>query len=985
MMKPISLFLFFICICPNICMAGSADYSSWFQDIKGENSGHTVANFLSLPSSAAELGGSGVSSCGVMDATDACFFTANTALFDRQKFAVTHLEWLLGLRKEFIAACFPFEDVGTAGIFSQVFTPGSFDNARDIDQNVSKPSMVDYSLGLSFARSFFDQMLAAGVAVSYVESRLDNTVGRTVSASGDVNVTPALWLRAHLFAGNVSPGISYTSNVPEPLPLQAGCAVSINPLAFQEELSAIIEPKIGIGVKKIADEPLLAGAGLQAKLFKFLTVRTGYEYSMGTGLGANGLSAGIGLEQKNYGVDFGWRDQSKDFGSVWSASLKMQLKEMVPKKAGDYYRVAEQFFNSGNFGQSLRFAKKALELDPNLWKAHTLISTINAIERRENGLEMAIIYTGNTKGQFVPITLPEGTMGGLARQATVIRKLRAQFPLALVLDAGNCVTQTSHKDKGELADAYFDDLAYDAITVGKGEMDFGLSIIFTKDKKSKTHYICSNIQSTYATDIITKKVLTAGPYSFYVMAVVGPAMPGRKEDRDKLQPPVDEITTALSKSAAKSATLRILIVNDSWENITALARSLPQVDIILCGAIKQRFETPMKIGSALVLSPGDLGCSVGRLVLRFNRDKKLVSCDNHCIPLTGEIPPDPDIENKLRSIIAGMDFQEYATSQNVLKSGKLDGVFAFLSNRDTTTGIFLKIIDKQTEFCLVKGKGNCGRPVVTFSGGKIAYLEKDSAAACPALRLMDMGGVNKHTVPFNGCASEACFSPDGKWLYFAGRTDSTTNDIYRMKPEGSAISPVITWKNSSEGRMAFSPDGRYLVFCSNGNGKNQLFLTDSTGQKPICITEGNGDNTAPGFSPSGASIAFLSNKTSFGGSYDLWLYDCAAGKASQITFRSKVKDYCWLDDSKAIVYSAGDTLCALYTLTIATNTATVLIMRDSTKNYCETHPQIMEYKNTSKIIYTREYKNGDRKIFWVNTNGTGDQRIVNSKGQDWLE
>ena len=984
-MKPIGLFLFFVCLCPNILFAGSAGYTSWFEDIKGENSGHTVADFLSLPSSAAELGGSSASSCGVMDATDACFFTSNTALFDRQKFAVTHLEWLLGLRKEFVAACFPFEDVGTAGVFSQVFTPGSFDNARDIDQNVSNPSLVDYSLGLSFARSFLDHTLSGGIAVSYVESRLDDIVGRTVSGSGDVTVMPTLWLRAHAYVGNISPGLSYTSNIPEALPLQAGCAVSISPLAFHEELSAAIEPKIGIGLKKIADEPLLIGAGLQATLFKFLIVRTGYDYSVGAGPGAAGLSAGVGLEQQNYGFDFGWRDQSQDFGSVWSASIKMQLKEMVPKKAADYYRIAEQFYTSGNFGQSLRFAKKTLDLDPNFWKAHALISTINAIQRRENGLEMAVIYTGNTKGQFVPIALPEGTMGGLARQATVIRQLRAQFPLALVIDAGNCITQNSHKDKAKLADEYFDELAYDATTIGKGEIDFGLSNIFTKDKKSRTQYLCSNIPGAYATDIITKKVLNVGPYSFFIMAVVGPTMPARKEDRENLEPPVDAIASALMKSAAKNATLRILIVNDSWENIASLARSLPLIDIILCGNIRQKYEAPMKIGGTLVLSPGDLGCAVGKLVLRFNGDRKLVSCDNHCIPLTGEIPPDPAVENKLRSIIADIDVQEYAASASVLKKGSLDGVFPFLSNRDTTTGIFLKIIDKQTEFQLTKGKVACVRPVASFQGGKIAYFEKDADTACPVLRIMDLSGVNKRTVPFNGCATEACFSPDGKWLYFAGHTDSATDDIYRTRSEGSAVSPVIAWKNSSEGRMGFSPDGKYMVFCSNGNGKNQLFLTDSIGQKPICITEGNGDNTTPGFSPSGNYCAFLSNKTSFGGSYDLWLYDCAEGKASQITYRSKVKDYCWLDDSKTIVYSAGDTLCALYALNVVTNAAALLIARDSTKNYSETHPQTIAYENTWKIIYTREYTNGGRKIFWVNADGTVDQRIVNSKGQDWLE
>jgi Tol biopolymer transport system component len=984
-MNYIRLSALVFCLFPAMLFSGLSDYSSWLSDINGQNSGHTVAGFLSLPSSAGELGTGSAAFCGMMDATDACFYTANTALFNRDKFSVTHLEWLMGLRKESIADCFPIEEVGTAGFFSQVFTPGQFSNARDIDEDPSNPSMVDYSIGLSFAKSFFEQHVAAGAAVSYVESRLDNSVGRTVSVNADVTVIPAPWLFGHFYAGNLSPGLSYsTGETKELLPLQVGCAFSMSPFAYEEALSAIIDPKINVGVKKTADEPLIIGAGLQGTLIKFLTLRTGYDYSLGNASGMAGLNAGVGIEEKTLSADFGWRYQSKDFGSVWSASIKMRLNELSRKTAEEQYRTAEQYFKTGSYRQSLRFAHKALDLDPNLWKAHTLISTIDALQRRESGLEMVVIYTGNTKGRFLPALSQDQSIGGLARQAAVIRHLRAQFPLAITIDAGNAVVGASPQNKESLADAYFGDLGYEAISLGKGELDFGLSKMFPKDKKTKTQYLCSNIRGTYGTDIISKKTIAVGPYTFFIMAVIGPSLPDESENAERLSPVIDELSAGLSKSAAKNATLRILIVNDAWENITALARALPGIDIILCGNIKQKFETPMKAGTTAIISPGD-GESVGKLVLRFNRDKKLVSFDNHCIPLASDIAPDSGIESKLRAIMGNLDVQEFAAVESGFKKGHVDGVFAFLSDRGGAPGIFLKMIDKQAEYPLTGKNAACSKPVVSFSGGKIAYFENRVDTAYPAPRIMDISGVNKRTIAFNGRISDMRFSPDGKWLYFTGRTDSSSGDIYRIKPEASTFHPVISWKNSSETMGDFSPDGANMIFLSNGNGKNQLYLTDTLGERPICITEGNGDNIAPSFSPSGTYCAFLSNKTSFAGTYDVWLYDRAEGKAMQMTVQADVRNFCWLPDSKAIVYSGGKTRRSLYRLDIRTDSTVALIPGDSVKNYDETSPMTISYKSGVKIIYTQEYPGGDQKIFWVNPDGTANRRIISSKARDWLE
>ena len=320
-----------------------------------------------------------------------------------------------------------------------------------------------------------------------------------------------------------------------------------------------------------------------------------------------------------------------------------------------------------------------------MWKAHVLISTINARRRRESGEEMAVIYTANTAGQYLPASAAQGyTVGGLARMASVIARLRNEYPLRAVIDAGNFLTPASLPVKARIADWYFRQCKYDAVALGKNEFDFGLERMFDKKDPMNGDYCCTNGSGLPDGRIVRTKTISVKSYSLYVMAVVGPAQPHRPQDRALLAAPLSELTELLAKPAAKKAAVRVLIVNDSWERVGALARSLPEIDVILCGALNQKFEAPMKLGNAIALSPGYGGSCVGVLTLRFNGHKRPESADNHLYELTDDIPPDLAVAAKLRSAIetrrpAGPAALE--TAIGAMAKSSTEGVFAFMSNR----------------------------------------------------------------------------------------------------------------------------------------------------------------------------------------------------------------------------------------------------------------------------------------------------------------
>jgi hypothetical protein len=115
-----------------ICAIGAQTIDKdWFTDIFGENNAHTTCTFLSLPTSAGAMGTGCIASTGMLDATDVHSFSAATSLAENNQFALTHLEWYMGLRNEFAGATFPLFSIGTIGVFSQVFTAGSDQYAFD--------------------------------------------------------------------------------------------------------------------------------------------------------------------------------------------------------------------------------------------------------------------------------------------------------------------------------------------------------------------------------------------------------------------------------------------------------------------------------------------------------------------------------------------------------------------------------------------------------------------------------------------------------------------------------------------------------------------------------------------------------------------------------------------------------------------------------------------------------------------------------------
>lgn len=156
-------------------------------------------------------------------------------------------------------------------------------------------------------------------------------------------------------------------------------------------------------------------------------------------------------------------------------------------------------------------------------------------------------------------------------------------------------------------------------------------------------------------------------------------------------------------------------------------------------------------------------------------------------------------------------------------------------------------------------------------------------------------------------ATEMSVSPDGKEIAFVLR-----GDIFVTSVEYSTTKR-ITNTAQQERNVAFSPDGRSLVYAAERNGKWDLFLTElvrpsekqftyATELRERQLTDDKKPSFQPVWSPDGKEIAFLRDRSG------IYVYNLSSGKEREVmnsrynySYSDGDQNFAWSPDGRWIV------------------------------------------------------------------------------------
>lgn len=149
------------------------------------------------------------------------------------------------------------------------------------------------------------------------------------------------------------------------------------------------------------------------------------------------------------------------------------------------------------------------------------------------------------------------------------------------------------------------------------------------------------------------------------------------------------------------------------------------------------------------------------------------------------------------------------------------------------------------------------------------------------------------------------FSRDGSELIFASnRINFKESGLYQCfikKTEpGSKAELMFPWKGNVW-TPELTPDNQKVIFSSDSNKPEHLFVYDRSNGKSSPLTTGSSKNMMPAVSPDGQLVAFVSNRK---GTNNIWLMGIDGSNLLQLTSgKEDDREPRWAPDGRSLIFT----------------------------------------------------------------------------------
>jgi TolB protein len=171
-------------------------------------------------------------------------------------------------------------------------------------------------------------------------------------------------------------------------------------------------------------------------------------------------------------------------------------------------------------------------------------------------------------------------------------------------------------------------------------------------------------------------------------------------------------------------------------------------------------------------------------------------------------------------------------------------------------------------------------PAFSPDGGRIAFTSymRDN----PDLYVVGAGGGRPKRISKRfGMNTGASWSPDGSQIALTLSKDGNP-EIYIISASSGTIVRRITKNRHIDTSPAWSPDGKEIAFVSDRQGSPQIFVVSASGGSPRRVSKNGNYNTTPAWSPVKGQRR-LAYTTRAGSAFDIVTLDLGSGRMTRIT------------------------------------------------------------------------------------------------------
>jgi Tol biopolymer transport system component len=186
---------------------------------------------------------------------------------------------------------------------------------------------------------------------------------------------------------------------------------------------------------------------------------------------------------------------------------------------------------------------------------------------------------------------------------------------------------------------------------------------------------------------------------------------------------------------------------------------------------------------------------------------------------------------------------------------RLRSKITILDRNDRTS----RVVHQADEIWEAPNWSRDGKYLLVNSGGSLFRLPVDGAGQAAPQKL--------DLPPGYRCNNDHDLSRDGRMLAFsASGQGSRQSQVFLATADGKNVR-LMTPSPSASYFHGWSPDGRWLAFVGQRNGKFELFRVAAAGGEEQRLTSKGGYDDGPDYSPDGKWVYFNSNRT---GKWEIW-------------------------------------------------------------------------------------------------------------------
>lgn len=335
---------------------------------------------------------------------------------------------------------------------------------------------------------------------------------------------------------------------------------------------------------------------------------------------------------------------------------------------------------------------------------------------------LTILHTSEHHGTLQPIE--HGSfkgLGGVARRAALIERIRKDAKHVLLLDSGDLMVGTAMSSvfRGEPDIAAMKLMRYDALGLGNHDFDFGVAHLGALRKQAGFPFLCTNLRPKRAGVCQPFAIKSFGRLRVGLIGLIGrrsyPDLISRSAVKElEFSDPI-AAAKKTARELRKQIDLLVAVTHQEPEEDAALAVAAPEIQVIVGGhtdgfdgillpatGLLLRGRVEPIAGGPILVRTHQQGRTLGRLDLVFDKGLRAAQARNL---LVGENVPE---NRKVRALVRGYARRLDAAVNQTLGRAEVDlqGDSAMVRTRETNFGNLLTDLARRhaaAEIALLNG------------------------------------------------------------------------------------------------------------------------------------------------------------------------------------------------------------------------------------------------------------------------------------------